>query len=145
MKKVCFLLLFVVVMIACSKDDDAKVNVSAVLTSKTNGWVFTSILVGSADLFQYYEDCDKDDATIFASAGTYTVSNTVKCDDSESAISDSGTWSLSSDQKTLTITDDAGPETLTILEVDDSHLKATLSGDIDGTAVTATVTLVPKK
>jgi hypothetical protein len=143
MKKIYFLL-FIVTMIACKDDDKPSASVSAILTSKANGWVISSLVVGSTDAFQGYDDCEKDDATVFLSAGTYQVNSTVKCDSGETNPIDTGTWSLSSDQKTLTVSGGDFPFTATILEADETHLKATITVDFGTGPISATLTLVPK-
>jgi hypothetical protein len=149
MKKVYFLL-FVVVMIACKKDDPT-LSVKDILVKPANGWVRTSTIVTVGDVQKdifndpvYTSDCDKDDATVFKSDGTLQIVSTVKCNSTEPAILDTGTWSLADDQKTLTITIANQVQSGTILEADESHIKANLTFNVSGVDIPAVVTFVPK-
>ena len=141
MKKIYALILLVVVIASC-KDDDPKIDVQATLTGATNGWVFESIIVTNPisgqkeDLVNdpdAFEECDLDDAIIFASGGTYTVATNVKCDPSDPDTQDSGTWALNADKTTLTvISTSEGPlMTLTKLSVDGTTIKGETSSFLD--------------
>ncbi|MEJ0032493.1 MAG: hypothetical protein WDO15_20020 [Bacteroidota bacterium] len=150
MKKVCFLL-FVVVMVACKKDDEPTHAFRDLLLKHTSGWVRTSEVVnvgtGTYDVFNdpdITRDCDKDDATIFDAAGTYKVVSTVECYSGEGSIIGEGTWSLSSDEKTLTVIIGGDTQVFTVLEADDTHIKANISTEISGQSVTGVVGLKPK-
>jgi len=156
MKKINALLLLVVIVAAC-KDDDPKLTVEQYLTAPTNGWVFETLMItvpGSTlevnamttpPFSEGYDDaCEKDDATIFATDGKYTVANNTKCEDTEGDPVDTGTWTLSSDKTSLTIdSNDDVAFTVTKLAIDDTHI----SGEIDnflGLGIHAKVTLARK-
>lgn len=143
-------MLFVaVVMMACK--DDPKLSTTDLLTKPVNGWVRTSTMVTvggvQKEVFNdptFTPDCKKDDATVFLADGTYQLVSTVKCSSVESSILDSGTWSLDADQKTITIMVGGNNQTETILEIDETHLKANLILNISGIDFIALVTMVPK-
>jgi hypothetical protein len=129
-------LLLVVVLITSCKDDE-KPSRKAILTSKT--WTFTKIELkvnGATTDFTnfFFEDCDKDDTFTLAESGTYTSS--VGADDCDGdAENSTGTWSLSSDEKTLTIVDDGDTEVWTINSIDSGKIvieSPETSEDFDG-------------
>jgi hypothetical protein len=91
--------------VSCSKDDDK----SATELLIQAGWKPVSI---QADLGtgtfvnQPLEDCAKDDVLKFNADQTYkTTIGTNKCDPSETDVT--GPWSLSADEKTITVDGDA--------------------------------------
>jgi hypothetical protein len=121
-----FFLLIIALTIAvtsCKKDAVTK-SKKELLTS--NQWKFLSSKTnGVADVIS---DCEKDDFTIFATNGTYTWNpTTVKCDPSDAI--QTGTWTLSSDEKTLTLD---GSNAATIVELTESRL---VVSTIEGTDV----------
>jgi hypothetical protein len=149
MKKV-YLLSFVVVMMACSKDDP-KPSLADILTTPAHGWVRTSTIVTVAgvqsDVFNdptFTPACDKDDAAVFLSDGTYQIVSTVKCNSFEPTILDAGTWSVSDNDTKLTITIASSINTATIIEADETHVKAKMTLTFSGVALAAVVTMVPK-
>lgn len=147
-------LLFVAVLVGCDKDDDVKLSVEQQLTASTNGWVLEHLTYpvpgfGDLDVVAFFEDCDKDDAFMFASDGKYTVAENTKCDESDPTVADSGTWTLNSDKTILTITStiDGTLELYKIekLAVSDTSLTGEVNvDDGDGNTVTAHITLKKK-
>ena len=132
MRKLLTLLIFAltialtVVVTSCKKDEVTKSR-KELLTAKQ--WkILSSKTNGVADVIS---DCEKDDFVIFASNGTYTWNpGTVKCDPSETIRT--GTWTLSSDEKTLTLDGDA----TTIVELTESRLViSTIDGSWEQTLV----------
>lgn len=93
------------------------------LTSKQ--WKFLSSKTnGVADVI---DNCEKDDFVIFASNGTYTWNpTTVKCDPSDAI--QTGNWTLSGDEKTLSLDGDEA----TIVELTESRL---VVSTIDGSDI----------
>jgi hypothetical protein len=168
MKKIYLVLFAVVVVVAACKDDDPKLTTEQLLTKPTNGWIYSQILItvpGSTtqidvltdpDFADYYQPCNKDDATIFKADKTYLVANNTKCDASEDATLDSGTWALSSDQKTITLTstDTSGGSSpdltdLKIDEITETSLKVEATVQLDlgtgsSTSLTAIFVMKPK-
>jgi hypothetical protein len=149
MKKI--LILFLVVVAAC-KDDPAP-SIEDLLVRPANGWVRTSVIIAipntatDVDITtvpSLYPDCFKDDATVFLSDGTFRIESSVKCSTSEPSPLVGGTWSLSSDGKSL-VTVVAGVTSLgDIYELDQDHLKARILVDVDGVSRYGIVTFKPK-
>ena len=120
-----FFLLVIALTIAvtsCKKDAVTK-SKKELLTS--NQWKYLSSKTnGVADVL---DACEKDDFVIFSSNGTYTYNpTTIKCDPSETI--QTGNWTLSSDEKTLSIDGDEA----TIIELTESRL---VVSTIDGSDV----------
>jgi hypothetical protein len=151
MKKI-YALLFVVVMVAC-KNDDPKLSAEQYLTAAANGWIYQSILVTipgtttpvdvltSSQFAGQLAACELDDSTLFTSDGKYSVANNTKCDATEEAIVDTGTWTLNSDKTTLTMTsatDD--PIVLTKFSIDGTNLR----GDTEFFGLAATLVMKHK-
>ena len=127
MKSFKYLFLLVIALtitvVSCKKDEVTK-SKKDLLTA--HQWKFTSSKTnGVVDVL---DACEKDDITIFASNGTYTWNpTTVKCYPSDAI--QTGTWTLSSDEKTLTLD---GSDVATIVELTESRL---VLSTIDGTDV----------
>jgi len=148
---------FVLAVVACNNDKDPELSVEQLLTQPPGGWVQTSIIATipgtttQVDVFNdpnfadTFEDCDKDNAILFKADGKYSVESSLKCDSSEPAQLEVGTWQLSSDQKTISFSPagDAG-YSATILERSETELKADVTLIVLNTPVSATVTLAPK-
>lgn len=86
---------------SCKKDEE--LSKTEMLT--TGSWIQVGATEDGQDVWDAdYEDCEKDDITTFSSDGTFTIDEgATKCNPSDPQISDSGTWELSSDEKTITI------------------------------------------
>lgn len=148
--------LTVAVLIAASvfltscKDDEEVPSVEAQLMGAKKGWVITAgtispAFLGITDFFSQYEDCDRDDALMFTSTTAYQVENSVKCSTSEPTISETGTWVLTSDKKTIQLKpagDD--PYEFKIVEVSASLLIVTQSDVLNGVTYTSRITFRPK-
>jgi len=148
MKRAC-LILFVLVMVACSKDDPSAL--SGILSRHTSGWMMTSAIVTingvDKDVFNdpaYIPDCDKDDVSVFLSDGTYQLVSTVKCNASEPDVLETGTWSVSENDTRLTITVANSINTGAVYYADETHVKTSKLLQVNGASVAAEVTLVPK-
>ncbi|HZK93946.1 MAG TPA: lipocalin family protein [Prolixibacteraceae bacterium] len=126
MKSFKYLFLLVIALtiaVASCKKDEVTKSKKELLTAKQ--WKFLSRKTnGVADVIN---NCEKDDFTIFSSNGTYTWNpTTVKCDPSQTI--QTGTWTLSSDEKTLSVDGDEA----TIVELTESRL---VVSTIDGSDV----------
>ena len=118
MKSFKYLFIFVIALtitVTSCKKDEATKSKKELLTS--NQWKFLSSKTeGAADMIS---NCEKDDFMIFASNGTYTWNpGTVKCNSHDTIIT--GTWTLSTDEKTLTL--DGSDLVWTIVELTDNKL-----------------------
>jgi len=103
---------------SCKKDDKTPMTKSEMLTAKS--WKLSSSKTnGVVDVL---DDCDKDDFIKLASNGTYTYNpGSNKCDPSETT--DTGTWSLSSDEKSIII----DGQSATIVELTESKFVYSIS------------------
>ena len=86
---------------SCKKDDDN----SGGTVSIVGDWIQIGATEDGISTWETdYDDCEKDDITTFQSDGKYVIDEgATKCDPNDPQISDSGTYSLSSDQKQLTM------------------------------------------
>lgn len=116
------------------KDDEDSPSRKEILTGAT--WTVSART--SAGIPDTLEDCEKDDRFTFNTNGTI-VSNegAVKCDTSD-AQTRSGTWSLSSDEKVLTLTEDGLSIPLTITSISKSQVKVSFADPIFGIQGTQT-------
>jgi hypothetical protein len=110
MKSLNYLLLFVIALAltvpSCKKDTKSG---KEILTSVS--WKETSVKINGA--VQTIADCAKDDYLTFITDGTYTYNvGALTCYDGD--VSYSGTWTLSADEKTLTV--DGDPASVVITE-----------------------------
>lgn len=121
----------------------------------TKGWVASAATISPAlslggititDVFAIFDACDKDDALIFKNATQYNIENPVKCEPTDATISESGTWSLSSDKKVIRFapTGDS-PYEANILELSDATLRATFVDQFNGVTYTTTYTFKPRQ
>src|SRR5450759_4714054 len=117
-----FAISLTIAVASCKKDEVSKSR-KELLTAKQ--WKFTSSKTnGVADIL---DACEKDDFVIFSSNGTYTYNPvTIKCSSYDTI--DTGNWTLSSDEKTLSIDGDEA----TIVELTESRLVVSTidAGDI---------------
>lgn len=144
-------IIVVAIMIAfssCKKDSDAPAVVTTTPTEylTAGNWLTTAITITPGvdigngvlltDLFSTLDACEKDDLLIFNSDGTVTADEGVlKCDPNDPQSVNDGTWSISSDYQTLTMTPPADNTedpilTLTIVSLNDTQL--VMSFDTEG-------------
>jgi hypothetical protein len=90
-------------IVSCSKEDNgASASLRETLIAKK--WKLGKVVVGGVDLTSSVKGCDRDNYLKFSSDGNYNVhSDGAKCDPNEPEIVDSGTWALSTDEKTFTL------------------------------------------
>jgi hypothetical protein len=151
MKKVNALLLaFVALVIISCKDDEPAPTTEAMLQGAKSGWIVTAATVspailGITDWYAQFDACDKDDATVFKSSTNYQIDNSVKCDSTEPAIAETGTWTLSTDKKVIQFkpTGDTAYE-YNIVEISSTQLKFTQVETSNGVKYTFTITAKPK-
>lgn len=144
-------IIVVAIMIAfssCKKDSDAPAAVTTTPTEylTAGNWLTTAITITPGvdigngvlltDLFSTLDACEKDDLLKFNSDGTVTADEgALKCDPNDPQSVNDGSWSLSSDNKTLTMTPSAeSPEDptviVTIVSLNDAQL--VMSFDTEG-------------
>jgi len=122
MKSINYLLplIFALAMIfpSCKKNDKTA---KEILTSKS--WKMSSEKINN--VLVPMDDCVKDDFVTFSAAGTYVVNiGAATCYDGQTGFD--GTWTLSADEKTLTL--DGDPASVVITE---SQLVVTLTDGPD--------------
>ncbi len=109
LKKVLALVL-IVLAFGCSKKEDPEPTRDQLLVNAKSGWIITAATIapgidynGTAitDLYTQFDACDKDENLIFKSSGKYQEENPVKCDPTEPAIAESGTWTMTSDKSII--------------------------------------------
>ncbi len=131
---------------ACKKDDDDKKEdtVSVVGTWKMTALTLTSSYMGqdsTEDLFKDMDACEKDDLQRFNEDKTVTsLSGATKCDPSDPSSEAAGTWSMSSDNKTLTL-NDGGADVYNVLTLDAKTLKLSQSETQSGVKYSYTITM----
>ncbi|MBC3540751.1 lipocalin family protein [Rufibacter sediminis] len=134
---------------ACSDDDDATPSKEDMLMNKR--WQITALevalpIIGSQDLYEDFEDCEKDNFIEFRANGVVTVDEgATKCDDSNPQ-QYPGTWTLEGDVLTIK---GAGSSfglpvndlKLTITQLSGNSLEGEFSQSISGYEIDGTVTL----
>ena len=119
---------FTVLSCSKSKDDDAVRSNKEILTSKT--WKYLSIAYDGVQ--EELSDCEKDDLLTLATNGTWLYSvNETPCEDQSD---DTGTWTLSSDEKQLTLVEE-DEEPWTIVEINESKLTLSVTYDAETTVI----------
>lgn len=127
-----------VVFTSCKKDDDKKEETPAASIEGT--WKMTAqtmtVNLGTGDTtmntYADMEACEKDDLVRFNADKTVTnLAGATKCDPSEPTSESGGTWALSSDQKTLTVTD-GSPDVFTVVTLNTTTLKLKMTDSSRG-------------
>jgi len=119
-----------IAFVSCQGDEETKAG-KDILTS--NSWKVSSYKINGEEIA--LEDCQKDDYLTFAANGTYTdFRGTLKCP-GEIQTDINGTWTLSQDEKLLTLTNYQGEQAV-IVEITESKLVLTSSDDDDIIVIT---------
>ncbi len=130
---------FVLITSGCSKSAEDKLTGHA--------WVITSLKATqgtfSMDILALTDACIKDDQTTFNENGTATIDEGAsKCNSTDPQTYDGGTWALSEDEKTLSLTSDGETVNWTLTKLETDLLEATASvvdpTDLSVTVITAT-------
>jgi hypothetical protein len=138
------IVLFGVSVFSCKKDEK---------TAKENligKWMMTAMTVspaqnGVTDQFSTMDACGKDDLTIFNADGTVTNDEGVlKCSASDPQTTSGGTWALSADGKTLTMTSTNETMVITIVTLSSTSFVGKMTRVENGVTYNYTVTLVKK-
>lgn len=113
----------------CKKDkEEVTVAPSVLLTAKS--WKIADIGVttagGSASTLSFLAACDKDDLTMYKADGKIVLSEgATKCDPGDEQETPGGTWTLSTDGKTLTEKVGTTSTVYTVKELTAGSLKVT--------------------
>ncbi|GEM_PF-650687 len=132
---------FLIVFSSCKKDDDDSKTKKEMITAKD--WKYKSIISTvngvSSDTI---EDCIKDDKLSFKLNGTFTTDpGTSLCDGNEKP--SDGTWTLTSDEKTLTIIEDNETTKLTVVSIKENEIILKNSVSEQGITVEMVMTFIP--
>ncbi len=143
---------------SCKKEEEAAPTRKSLLTAGTGTWKLTAstispgINVGGTTITDFYgqmDACEKDDLFIFtsASANNYKEEEgATKCDPADPQIAATGNWTMSSDEKKLSITSTETGETVseteevTISSMTSTQMVGTFTEEIDGINYTLTAT-----
>lgn len=147
-------LALVVTLSSCKKDDEEK-TATDYLTG--GNWTTTGMIINPGidiggvvitDVFDVLiEDCSKDDFVSFNGDGTITEDEgATKCDPDDPQTITDGTWTLSSDGTTLTVSyPNEDPEVLTLSTLNDNTMvvvsEETIDFGVGATTYTVTVTM----
>ncbi len=141
----------------CKKDEDNPSR-RAMLTAGNGTWKLTAVTVSPGlpiggtlvtDFYSQIPDCTKDDLSVFltASSNNYREEEgATKCSQSNPQVSATGNWTLSNDEKTLSITStDAGSTTpsteeITITSMSGSQMVGTFREEFGTVTYTLTAT-----
>jgi len=137
--------LFSLSLFSCKKDEKtAKENI-------IGKWMMTAMTIspaqnGVTDMFSSMDACGKDDLTIFNADGTITNDEgVIKCNASDPQTSSGGTWALSADGKSVTITSPGqAAQVATIVTLSSTSLVVKTTMVEGGVTYTMTITLVKK-
>jgi hypothetical protein len=108
MKKIVYLsvglLIGMGVLTSCSKDDDPKLSNTQMLAGTTSkSYVMTSMKLNDVEMISFTEACNRDDLyTFYADKKFQSTEGATKCDAADDNLISEGTWSLSSDEKSIT-------------------------------------------
>jgi hypothetical protein len=92
-------------------------------------------------MFAYYDECEKDNITVFKTEGTYSINNHILCGD-EDLQTENGTWEISSNGETLTMSNSFGSFDLKILVLSETTFKYQFEVINNGTNYSRVLTLV---
>jgi hypothetical protein len=131
-----FALLFALAFTSCKKD----ATFTETLTENT--WLISSSTfdedgTGPIVATNVQDSCDIDNTFVFKADNTLTISdNAVKCDPTDPA-TQTAAWTLSADEKTITLVPTAFPIALvyTIVSFSDSQIKLTSVDPFGGTGI----------
>lgn len=134
---------------ACKKDNDNTPKPSSPTTKDLlteRNWQMQSLNINPAveteigpisDLFALLPGCAKDDMMRLEKDGSFKGNdNGTTCDEGEPEVTNNGTWTLSSDNKKLTMTSDGDSQLYTIESISSDELKLSYQEVEDGTTYT---------
>lgn len=129
-------------LVSCKKDDDpTKKEMLTGKNWKLTGWTIDPALpVIGSNFYNQLNACFKDDLTKFSTDGKITFDEgATKCQVSDPQTT-TGTWALSTDEKTVSITSDGETTSYTIVSLSSSKFVGTFVAVEDGVNYTNTLT-----
>jgi hypothetical protein len=143
MKKLIFIL--AVTFLACDGDSPTS---SEILVSATKGWTFSDYKIeevpSSVELMYLLETCLKDDRYVFTAHGTYRRANAQTCNSGEPSGSESGTWTLTNDGKSLNLFPTGKTPYFTTVEIKPGQLIIEMRTMLNQQHVTIHITMEPE-
>jgi len=124
-------------MAACKKDDDTSTNPTTTEYLTAGNWKVTSMTIDPGvdfgggviitDFFAQFPACTKDDLIRFNTNGSITDDEgATKCDAGDPQTETTGSWSLSADNKMLTVSyPDEDPLVITITSINSTSMTGT--------------------
>ncbi|MEZ4950947.1 MAG: hypothetical protein R2879_20585 [Saprospiraceae bacterium] len=128
---------------SCNKDEDPKTNAELILGSwkVTAASVSPEIPIVGTDVYSYlYEECDKDDISIFEDNGVLKIDEGASKCNANDPQTVTGTYLFNPTQTVITINDGSGPESFNVVELGESVMRISYSENVAGTDYTYTVT-----
>ncbi len=127
---------------ACKKDDKSAADIMT-----TGSWKTTKdeskLTTETTWTANAIDACTADDFTTYAKSGSFTFDEgATKCDPTDDQ-STTGTWALSSDEKTLTLTDSGFGIAFTVESISESKIVLSVA-DFFGTGEDQRITMEPK-
>lgn len=129
-------------LVSCKKDDDpTKKEMLTGKNWKVTAWTIDPALpVIGSNFYNQLEACTKDDLTSFSADGKATFDEgATKCNVSDPQTT-TGTWALSTDEKTLSVTSDGETTSITIVSLSSSKFVGTFVQQEGGVNYTNTLT-----
>lgn len=129
-------------LVSCKKDDDpTKKEMLTGKNWKLTGWTIDPALpVIGSNFYNQLDACSKDDLTNFATDGKVTFDEgATKCQVSAPQTT-TGTWALSTDEKTVSVTSDGETTSITIVSLTSSKFVGTYVEEQGGVNYTNTLT-----
>jgi len=138
--------LFGVYIFGCKKDETTSAKENLIGKWMVTAMTISPAYYGITDMFSTNDACSKDDLTIFNADGTVqTDEGLIKCNASDPQTTNDGTWALSADGKTLTMTESASSiSVITIVTLSSSSFVGKMTYVESGVTYTYTITLVKK-
>jgi hypothetical protein len=151
-KKAALVILTGAAIVGCQKDDNNNNGGSTKTQLITTGsWKLTSDYIDPAvdvngdgvadhEVFNFYDDCSKDDMLTFKSNGTLTFDEgPTKCDPTDPQ-SENTTWKFGSNETQLIVGSAGSEETVQLIELSTTALKIRTSSTVAGVVYTETMT-----
>jgi hypothetical protein len=149
-RKAAIVMLSVVVMAGCKKDDSKRKTKTELLTM--GSWKQTSIYFSPAvdwngdghtenEVINFYPPCSKDDLIMFKTNGTVlSDEGPSKCDPADPQIIETTNWKFADNETTILIGEPGAEEPAHVLELSSSVLKVKITVEEAGVYYTQTLT-----
>jgi hypothetical protein len=143
-------------IVSCGEDEPKPKTPEELLQGATRGWIVTAATISpplpapgggtTTNLFPLLDACERDEVTTFRNATQYRIENIQKCEPDEPTIWEDGTWTLSTDKRTLRFSPTGdSPYEVQILELTEATFRLSETENILGTMYTFTITMEPRR